>query len=310
MILKKNEAPLLNLGSIFARLNYKINFDLTNTSSTVLATDILRDNIKRKLFKIVTKNIETVFFKRTRFTKDVPLFTDKVLFFKLIKTSTEEFLTSFYGRNIVIRPELVKDSFYTKSLLDETNVVFTAPLDALSNSESHTFRSLFVPIYDRAYDSFVEALLDNLVIEVCTSVTYLILHEFSFIYDIRKSFYRSNFLSLRNVERFKNNLSWQTRLKAFIKRPSYLYNSQYAIWVIRTTGLYFRIVYANRSEELSHLRRLPLLTLVSIEAKDFLVSRFDELFYLFGSTARYTLTSVIGQVIGLIWRGVIEGLKK
>ena len=75
---------------------------------------------------------------------------------------------------------------------------------------------------------------------------------------------------MRNVERFKNNLSWQTRLKAFIKRPSYLYNSQYAIWVIRTTGLYFRIVYANRSEELSHLRRLPLLTLVSIEAKDFL----------------------------------------
>ena len=55
MIQKKNEAPLLNLGSIFARLNYKINFDLTNTSSTVLATDILRDNIKRKLFKIVTK---------------------------------------------------------------------------------------------------------------------------------------------------------------------------------------------------------------------------------------------------------------
>jgi hypothetical protein len=61
---------------------------------------------------------------------------------------------------------------------------------------------------------------------------------------------------------------------------------------------------------LSHLRRLPLLTLVSIEAKDFLVSRFDELFYFFGSTARYTLKSVIGQVIGLIWRGVIEGLKK
>ena len=48
----------------------------------------------------------------------------------------------------------------------------------------------------------------------------------------------------------------------------------------------------------------------SNNVQDFIISRFDESLYLFGSGIRYTLTSIIGQVIGLVWRGVIEGLKK
>ena len=50
--------------------------------------------------------------------------------------------------------------------------------------------------------------------------------------------------------------------------------------------------------------------LIGIETKDFFVSRVDEIIYVFGSTVRYTFTSIFGQVIGLIWRGIIEGLKK
>jgi hypothetical protein len=139
---------------------------------------------------------------------------------------------------------------------------------------------------------------------------FIVINEFSFIYEIRKNFYRSNFLSLRNVERFCHNLSWQSRVKSFIKRPADIYNSQQGIWIIRTTGIYYRIIYANRSTELLNLRRFSLVTLIGIETKDFLVSRIDETIYFFGNSVRYTLTSVIGQVIGLIWRGIIEGLKK
>lgn len=46
---------------VFARLQYKVNFDLNNTSSFLLATDLLRDNTKRQLFKIVAGNVEKVF---------------------------------------------------------------------------------------------------------------------------------------------------------------------------------------------------------------------------------------------------------
>jgi hypothetical protein len=195
-------------------------------------------------------------------------------------------------------------------LLEETNILLITLLDALEDSESKKFRLLFSPIHEKPYDRFIESFIENLVIQVCAAVTYVIIHEFSFIYDIRKSFYRSNFLSLRNIERFKNNLSWQIRLKTYIKRPSDIYNSQYNIWVIRTTGIQYRTIYANRGTELLELSQLPLVTLVIIEAKDFLTSRFDEFFNFLGSNIRYTLTNTLGQIIGLIWRGVIEGLKK
>ena len=51
-------------------------------------------------------------------------------------------------------------------------------------------------------------------------------------------------------------------------------------------------------------------TITLIELQDFLSSRLEEILYLVGDRVRYTLTTTVGQVIGLIWRGIIEGLKK
>ena len=301
---------VLKFSNVFARLQYKINFNIANTSPFLLATDLLRENSKRRLFKITAANVEKVFLKLL--SEDECSSPERIrsIFFSLVKLTTQEFLTGCYGYSSKIHSNVVNDSFYTKFLLDDENILLTVLLQILRDENSKLFRSIFVPVYTKAYDSFLEALLDNLIVEITNAVMFILINEFSFIYEIRKKFYRSNFLSLRNIERFRNNLSWQSRVKCFVKRPSDLYNSQQGIWVIRTTGLYYRIIYANRSPELLTLKRLPLLTLVSIETKDFLVSRLDEVIYLFGSSVRYTLTSVLGQVIGLVWRGIIEGLKK
>ena len=296
--------------NVFARLQYKINFDLNNTSSFLLATDLLRDNSKRRLFKIVATNVECVFLDLLNKDVDINSRSGRIIFFSLIKRTTQEFLTGCYGSSITVHSNVIKESSYSKFILKDEKLLLSVAIQVLRSEDSKLFRSLFVPIYNRAYDSFIEALLDNLIVEITNAVMFIIVNEFSFIYEVRKNFYRSNFLSLRNVERFRNNLSWQTRLKQFVKRPSDIYNSQQGIWVIRTTGIYYRVIYANRSTDLTHLRNFSLLTLIGIETKDFLVSRLDETIYLFGNSIRYTLTSVVGQIIGLVWRGIIEGLKK
>ena len=307
----EREKLTLRFSNVFARLQYKINFNINNTSSFLLATDLLRDNSKRRLFKIVASNVENVFSELLNNGASINSVKSKAIFFLLIKSTTQQFLISYYGCNVNVQPNIVKESFYTKNfVLNNEKILLSVPLHILSNNESKLFRSIFVPIYTKAYDSFIESLLDNLIVEITNAVMFIIINEFSFIYEIRKNFYRSNFLSLRNVERFRNNLSWESRIKTFIKGPSDIYNSQQSIWVIRTTGIYYRVIYANRSDEILNFKKVSLLTLVGIETKDFIISRLDEVVYLLGNSIRYTLTSVIGQVIGLVWRGIIEGLKK
>lgn len=301
---------ILRFSTVFARLQYKINFNINNTSSFLLATDLLRDNSKRRLFKIVALNVESVFSELIKNEVSLTSGRGKAIFFSLIKQTTQEFLTGYYGHTIPIQSRVVKDSFYTKLILSDEKILLNVPLQILTAADSQLFRAIFVPIYNEVYDSFIEALLDNLIVEITNAVMFIVINEFSFIYEVRKHFYRSNFLSLRNVERFRNNLSWQSRIKTFIKRPSDIYNSQQGIWVIRTTGIYYRVIYANRSNELLQLRHFSLITVIGIETKDFIISRIDEVIYFFGNSVRYTLTSVVGQVIGLVWRGIIEGLKK
>ena len=60
----------------------------------------------------------------------------------------------------------------------------------------------------------------------------------------------------------------------------------------------------------SYQQKFSLLTLVFIEFRDFLTSRLDEAIYFVSKSVRFTLTSGLGQLIGLVWRGIIEGLKK
>lgn len=138
----------------------------------------------------------------------------------------------------------------------------------------------------------------------------VIIHDFSLISDVRQKWYKSNFLSIRNLERFKNNLAWQDRKKAYIGRPKNLYNGEYGIWVIRVDSIYYRNIYANRVVELLKLQDVDLLVVNYIELQDFFLGRVDEAILVISKGTRYFLTSVVGQTIGLIWKGIIETLKK
>lgn len=297
---------------IFAKILYKTNLSTKKGNQKQIGIDLLKTSLQKDLLAISTLKIEETYTKILE-KNDPKAFMKKrgkVLLIQCIKSSCEDFLTKQYGYKVKIDLDVLKNSLYTKNLLRETELLFQVPFYVLLDPSSPTFRLIYYPVYSYASESFIEALIDNIVLEISNCIVYFSIVKFSSVYAFRQTLYRSKFLSLRNFERFKNNLSWQLLTKVYLQRPLDLYNNRYEIFILRTNGIYCRTIYANRSSDVSSLKNFSLVTLVAVELKDFITSRLDETVYFVSKGVRFTLTSVFGQVIGLVWRGVIEGLKK
>lgn len=297
---------------IFTKILYKTNFSNKKGNQKLLGIDLLKKGLQKDLLAISVLQVEET-YTRILARRDPKTFMQKkskLLLLQCIKKSCEDFLTKQYGYRVKIDLEILKNSLYTRNLLEDVEVLFQVPFFALLDPYSPIFRLIYSPVYSYASESFIEALIDNIALEISNCVVYFSIVKYSSVYAFRQTLYRSKFLSLRNFERFKNNLSWQLITKRYFQRPVDLYNNRYEIFILRTNGIYCRTIYANRSADVGSLTNLSLLTLVLIELRDFISSRVDEAVYFLSKGLRFTLTSVFGQVIGLIWRGIIEGLKK
>ena len=309
--LKRSDCQILT-SRIFVKILYKINYCNKKGNQKFLSIDLLKQEVQKDLLFIVVHQVEEIYTKLLD-KKDPKLFMQKngkALFLNCIKKSCEAFLTKQYGYQVTINSSILKQSLYTKTLLKDRKLLFQYPFYFLLDPESELFRFVYYPVYNSASESFIEALLDNIIFEISNCVVYFNVVKFSSVYAFRQTLYRSNFLSLRNFERFKNNLNWDLITKNYIRRPVDIYNNRYPITVLRSNGIYHRIIYTNWSKEINYLTNFSLVTLIVIESKDFIASRLNETIYFVSKGLRVTFTSVLGQVIGLIWRGIIEGLKK
>ena len=228
MIIKKGRSITQDFltTKIFSKLLYKINFSNKKGNSLLLGVDILKEDVKKELLIIAALRIEEIHLNlvsNPNYSKILQK-KGKILFLNCIHKVCEDFLTKKYGYPIKVNIESLKNSLYTKNSLKDTEILFNVPLTSLTDPNSPSFRSIYYPIYNFASDSFIESLLDNLILEISNCVVYFSLENFSSVYPFRQIVYRAKFLSLRNLERFKNNLNWQLYIKNYIKRPVNLYN--------------------------------------------------------------------------------------
>jgi hypothetical protein len=297
---------------LFFKIHSKLNFTLLNNSNFLLGTDLLRANIRRDLLRTVILTTEEKFLEVGQKYKSSSAYkiNSKQIFFDLVKSSTENFILKYYGSQLNLNPSVFENLDYIQTISADSEILVSVTFLSLFNKQSQVFQSTFVPIYSFATDQILERLLDNLIIEISNCSMRVIINEFSLILDVRQKWYKANFLSLRSLERFKNNLAWQDRLYLYINRPKSLYNSEYKIWIIRSGAVYSRTIYANRLNEILALNGRSLLIVNYFELQDFLASRLNEIIFFISKGTKYFLTSIIGQTIGLIWRGIIESLKK
>ena len=136
----------------------------------------------------------------------------------------------------------------------------------------------------------------------------ILLNYFADVESLKYYFYDPNYRSSREIARFRNEISWKYRQDKYWEHPRNIFESRYRFFVLNNGNIETLYLYASRVEELYQLEGLPWLTTIILESRDAIAPRLQSIFSLVGSSFVFVLTQVIGKGIGLIVKGVLQGI--
>jgi hypothetical protein len=308
--------------AVLDQLMAKLALSSVNLTGTPLEVDLLRSDRRQELFLIVLKQFEDL-LDELRFSgiSRSQLFEKRS---QMLRDLWQNSLTDFLGKYRTISPsvstpaasepfiEVVPQLLLDASVV-ETNILIGIPLFAelanhlLFHSDLMLDQQLY-PVGSLEAFLQTEALLGNTVIQVANAVMQPLLNRFSTQDSIRRDFFDRRWLSTREIERFRNALSWKYRVQQWFVEPKDIFESQHRLMVFGETGIKYRAIYAPRDRELQALSGLPFLMTLALEARDAIAPPLQATVTFLGRGFVYLLTQVIGRSIGLVGRGVLQGV--
>jgi hypothetical protein len=197
----------------------------------------------------------------------------------------------------IVQTEILAKIPHTIELLNHLLFQIPLPIDR----DAH---SIGTPLAaDRAGE-----LLENLTINLANAVIQPLLNRFGDVAAIKTSFYDRRLLSSRDIERFRNDLSWRYRVDRYFSQPQAIFESRHRLFVLSNYGIEQMNIYAPRPEELAQLAGVPFAVTLALETRDAIAPRLRSATTFIGTIIVYLLTEIIGRGIGLIGRGIIKGV--
>lgn len=329
-------------GSLFDSAAAKLQFDLVNLTGVPLEIDILRSAQKRELMSSILRKLEDL-LEELRFSQVQPTqLSEKMP--AILRDLWEATIIDFFGKYYTLQTEenLLLDNSQTSLKLSENPAITAANLLNGSSVEMVPVllaeeTAVAAEILDKipmTVDFFAhllfeipltvgnlscvagspqamqraEALLENLAIQIASGVVQPLLNNFANIEEIKQNFYDGKLISTREIERFRNNLSWRYRWDSYFVEPKAIFESRFWLFVLGDAGIKRISIYAPRNRELAQLSGLQLVLTLLLEARDAIAPRVRAVISLLGAAVVYVLTQVIGRGIGLIGRGIIQGI--
>jgi hypothetical protein len=153
-----------------------------------------------------------------------------------------------------------------------------------------------------------QALLEHLLIQLANAVVQPLLNNFADVEMLKKNLYQRRMITSRDIERFRNDLSWRYRWDGLVNDPKAIFESQHRLFGFTERGIQSQLIYSPRRDELDQLSGLQRAVTLAVEARDAVSPRFRSAVSFVGSGIVYVLTDVIGRGIGLIGRGILRGV--
>lgn len=302
-------------GILFDNTLSKLQSNLVNLSHETLELDIFRSDKKRELLYTVLREVETV-LSELRFAEIQPhQLPEKRLeiLVDLWQNSTETFFGKYYtlpleGQQLEVVGILLQDTDIVRdSMLSKIPAVEEAIAHLLYQTPL-TVDNIPYPAGSLEGMRRAEQLLQNLIIRVANAVIQPLLEHFADVETIKQNFYDRCLLSTREIERFRNDLSWKYRFQQLIAEPKAIYESCYWLLVLDDRGIQKISIYASRRQELETLSGIGQTVTLVLEGRDAIAPRLRSAVSFVGSSLVYVLTQIIGRGLGLIARGVLDSL--
>ena len=154
----------------------------------------------------------------------------------------------------------------------------------------------------------IEFLLHNLIIHLANGVMQTILNNFYDLEIFKYQLYKAEYRSDRALARFRNQLSWKYRQEYYFTHPQNIFESRHRLLVLTNGIIRTMYIYAPRKAELEQLTGIPWFSTIVIEIRDAIAPLVRKFVALAGSGVVFVLTQVIGKGIGLIGKGIIQGI--
>lgn len=315
--LASNNQSILEYSSpnIFVSVRDKLQFSLDNLTDVPLEIDVLRADKKRELLEIALEKIEGIIIQLS--TAQVQIEQLPKMREVILIDLWQAAIIGFFGKYSTIQSE-DQNIEITNFLLQDAEVVKTEILPKIPLVRSLFSYFLFstplvidnVPYSAPTPEAMARAeiLLQNLLIQLANAVIQPLINKLGDVEVIKQNFYDTKLISTREIERFRNNLSWKYRLKTYIIEPRLMFESRYELFVLAGRGIAKVSIYAPRNQELKQLTGIRLVVTLALEFRDAISPRLRGAVAFLGSSVVYVLTQVVGRAIGLIGRGVLQGI--
>ncbi|KAF0653338.1 hypothetical protein L107_09296 [Cyanobium sp. Copco_Reservoir_LC18] len=155
---------------------------------------------------------------------------------------------------------------------------------------------------------YLELLLSNWLVRSAELISAEVLAACAEWPELRRYLLRPELLATRNLERLRNQLNAQQRWTSWFERPIHLYESRRPLFRLGDGAIDCVDLTEPRDAELRQLGWVQQAVTLALEARDALGPQLRSLLQRLGDLLVVLLTQVLGRAIGLVGRGIVQGM--
>jgi hypothetical protein len=300
----------LAVSNLFTQTYQKFFFSFANRTSYYLPIDILSQYTKRQLLLEILAELEILIVDIIEVNlgvKELKEINSQILL-HLINTTTKRILnlqTQEANFSISFNLEYNKLFFHEHSCAMETLLAYLIFGSGSIIGQVFPFNNSKTPFYH------VKALFENIILQAGSIIAFNIVENAQSIQQIyfliyNKSTSTYSCQSIRKISNFKNNLISNNLINTYVHYPQNIYCGRYPILLLSSKGMIRKCIYLNRYHEYLKLSSYQLISVVYLEAQDFIAPRLNQFIILAGRLIIYVFIEIIGKNFNIILKHITE----